>query len=39
VTPSNRARCLVPDTAHDDLIPVEVVAVEFDAEFLAGLKP
>ena len=35
----NRARCVVCDTADDDLILVEVVAVDLDTEFFTGLKP
>jgi hypothetical protein len=35
----NRACCLVPDTANNNLIAVEVVAVDLDAKFLAGLQP
>jgi hypothetical protein len=33
----NGVRLVVFDTAHDDLIPVKVVAVNLDAEFLAGV--
>jgi hypothetical protein len=35
----NHARLVVSDTAHNDLIPVKIVAVNLDAEFLPGLQP
>jgi hypothetical protein len=35
----NRARRVVSDTAHDDLIAIEVVAVDLNAEFFAGVEP
>jgi len=35
----NYARLVVSDTAHDDLIPIKIVAVNLNAEFLTGLQP
>jgi hypothetical protein len=33
------ARRVASDPAHDDLIAIEVVAVDLDAEFFAGVQP
>jgi hypothetical protein len=35
---SSHAWCVVSDTPDDDLIPVEIVAFDLDAELLTGLK-